>query len=93
MVSLDTHLLLGDFFYTVLLVAFILATTLLLNVLPKEVDRAMNVNGADEGDKLEVELLGAEREQERTVAEDLLQVCRDGALNKVVGVFNRLLKV
>lgn len=49
-----------------------LVVATLLNVLPQEVNCSVHVYGADEGDQLEVELLGREWEQERAVLKDLL---------------------
>lgn len=44
----------------------------LFYMLSQEVYGSMYIDGADERDQLEVELLCAEREQEWTVLEDLL---------------------
>jgi|TARA_B110001450_G_scaffold254689_2_gene280564 hypothetical protein len=44
----------------------------LFHVLSQEVYGSVHIDGADERDQLEVELLCAEREQEWTVLEDLL---------------------
>ena len=44
----------------------------LFYVLSQEVYGSVHIDGADEGDQLEVELLCAEREEEWTVLEDLL---------------------
>jgi hypothetical protein len=45
----------------------------LFHVLSQEVYGSVHIDGTDERDQLEVELLCAEREQEWTVLEDLLQ--------------------
>jgi hypothetical protein len=58
-----------------------LVVSTLLDVLSQEVYGSVHVNGADEWDQFEVELLGREREQERAVLEDLLHAAWNGALD------------
>jgi len=63
------------------------------DILPQEVDRTVHIDGTDEGDELEVELLGREREQEWAVLEDLLHAAWYGSLDEVVWVFDTLLQI
>jgi hypothetical protein len=65
----------------------------LFDMLSQEVYGSMNIDGADERDQLEVELLCAEREQEWTVLEDLLHCWGDSSLNEVIWVFDALLQI
>ena len=52
----------------------------------------MNINAAYEADQLEVELLCAEWEQERTGRKDLLHLAGDRTLNEVVRILDALLE-
>jgi len=45
---------------------------LLLDVLPEEIYGSVDIDCTDERDQFEVELLGAEREQEWAILENLL---------------------
>jgi hypothetical protein len=91
-VSPDHHLLLRNLLEVVLLAGLdLLSTALLLNVLAKEVNGAMHVNGADERNQLKVELLGCEREQERAVLENLLKIWWDCSLDQVIRILDTFL--
>jgi len=61
LISPDADFLFGNLFYAFFLAASFLAT-LLLDVLSKEEDRAMDINGTNERHQLEVKLLGTEWE-------------------------------
>ena len=65
----------------------------MLDVLSQEVYGPVHIDGADERDQLEVELLGAEWEQEGTVLENLLHSRGNGTLNEIVRILDASLQI
>lgn len=64
------------------------SSDLLLQELAQEIDAAVHVDGSNEGNKLEKEQSGLEREEKRTIGEDLLESLGDCASYKSVRVLD-----